>query len=66
MDESGVYNESDLAPFQKRLDELREIVNGDKESGKHPPAMTKLLDRQLKECCKPHAMYRIYIQLNTE
>lgn len=37
-------------PFQTRLDELREIVRSDKESSKHPPAMTKLLDRQLKEC----------------
>ncbi|KAL5537113.1 hypothetical protein ACEPAF_936 [Sanghuangporus sanghuang] len=50
MNESAVYNESDLDPFQKRLDELRDIVRSDKESGKHPPAMTKLLDRQLKEC----------------
>ncbi|THH04533.1 hypothetical protein EW145_g5450 [Phellinidium pouzarii] len=50
MNESAVYNESDLAPFQRRLDELRDIVRGDKESGKHPVAMTKLLDRQLKEC----------------
>lgn len=52
MDESAVYNESDLGPFTKRLDELHAIVASDKESGKHPPAMTKLLDRQLKECCK--------------
>ena len=56
MNESTVYNESDLAPFSKRVDELREMVRHDKESGKHPEAMTKLLDRQLKECgtsCPP-------------
>lgn len=51
MNESAVYNESDLAPFQKRLDELRDIVQNDKESSKHPEAMTRLLGRQLKECC---------------
>lgn len=50
MNESAVYNESDLVPFQKRLNELREIVRHDKVSGKHPEAMTKLLDRQLNEC----------------
>ncbi|KAI9064121.1 hypothetical protein FKP32DRAFT_1675666 [Trametes sanguinea] len=50
MDESGVYNESDLAPFHRRLAELRNIVQHDMESGKHPPAMTKLLERQLNEC----------------
>ncbi|KAI0693171.1 hypothetical protein C8T65DRAFT_668332 [Cerioporus squamosus] len=50
MDESGVYNESDLAPFHRRLSELRNILQHDMESGKHPPAMTKLLERQLNEC----------------
>lgn len=50
MNESAVYNEPDLAPFQKRLADLREIVRKDKESGKHPEAMTKLLDRKLNEC----------------
>ena len=40
MNESAVYNEADLAPFQKRLDELRDIVHGDKASGKHPEGMT--------------------------
>ena len=61
MNESAVYNESDLAPFQKRLDELRDIVRSDKESGKHPAAMTKLLDRQLKECGKIRNKTRILI-----
>ncbi|KAI0741397.1 hypothetical protein C8Q80DRAFT_1194230 [Daedaleopsis nitida] len=50
MDESGVYNESDLAPFHRRLAELRNILQHDVESGKHPPAMTKLLERQLNDC----------------
>ncbi|OSX64248.1 hypothetical protein POSPLADRAFT_1179895 [Postia placenta MAD-698-R-SB12] len=50
MDESGIYNESDLAPFHRRLAELRCIVRSDAEGGKHPEAMTTLLDRQLNEC----------------
>lgn len=50
MDESGIYNESDLAPFHRRLSELRGIVRSDAESGKHPVAMTTLLERQLHEC----------------
>ncbi|KAL4065942.1 hypothetical protein J3A83DRAFT_336833 [Scleroderma citrinum] len=50
MEESGVYNESDLAPFQRRLQDLRSIVQQDADSGKHPEAMTKLLERQLNEC----------------
>jgi hypothetical protein len=47
MDESFVYNESDLAPFRQRLNDLRTIIKSDSESGKHPEAMTKLLKRQL-------------------
>ncbi|KAG2068704.1 hypothetical protein BDR04DRAFT_739626 [Suillus decipiens] len=50
MEESAVYNESDLAPFQRRLSELRHIVQQDAESNKHPEAMTKLLERQFNEC----------------
>jgi len=50
MEESAVYNESDLGPFQRRLQELRSIVQQDADSGKHPEAMTKLLQRQLNEC----------------
>ena len=69
MTESGIYNESDLAPFHKRLNDLRRvtlpcfissykadtdltsyIVRSDAESGKHPVAMTTLLERQLNEC----------------
>jgi hypothetical protein len=47
MDESSVYNESDLAPFRQRLNDLRTIIKSGSESGKHPEAMTKLLERQL-------------------
>ncbi|KAG8698496.1 hypothetical protein FRC08_005877, partial [Ceratobasidium sp. 394] len=50
MNESAVYTESDLKSFRNRLDELREIVRKDTDSGLHPPAMTKLLDRKLNEC----------------
>ena len=50
MNESAVYTEGDLKSFRTRLDELREIVHKDTESGLHPPAMTKLLDRKLNEC----------------
>ncbi|KAJ7066150.1 hypothetical protein C8F01DRAFT_1122348 [Mycena amicta] len=53
MDESAVYNESDLAPFRRRVSELRQIVQHEK----HPNAVTKLLDRQLNECdSKIHAL----------
>lgn len=47
MDESAVYNESDLAPFRRRLGDLRQIVQ---HEGKHANALTKLLERQLNEC----------------
>ncbi|PPR03205.1 hypothetical protein CVT26_008053, partial [Gymnopilus dilepis] len=50
MNESAVYNETDLRPFQKRLAELRQIVQQDAEHAKNPKAVTKLLERQLNEC----------------
>jgi hypothetical protein len=50
MNESAVYNESDLAPFHRRLGELRQIVQHGYESGKHPKPLIKLLERQLNEC----------------
>ncbi|TFK39948.1 hypothetical protein BDQ12DRAFT_681509 [Crucibulum laeve] len=50
MNESAVYNETDLAPFHRRLAELRQIVQQDAECGKHPKALVKLLERQLGEC----------------
>jgi hypothetical protein len=50
MNESAIYGEADLLPFRVRIDELRSIVRADVESGKHPEAMTRLLERQLNEC----------------
>jgi hypothetical protein len=50
MDESSVYNESDLAPFRRRLNDLHAIIKSDSETGKHSVAMTRLLERQLGEC----------------
>ena len=52
MNESNVFNESDLVPFRRRIDELRSIVGQDYESGKLPEAMMKLLERQINECGK--------------
>lgn len=49
MNESSVFSESDLKPFQERLKELHEIVRRGIEKGE-PEAMTKLLERQLNEC----------------
>ncbi|KIJ55377.1 hypothetical protein M422DRAFT_23976 [Sphaerobolus stellatus SS14] len=50
MNESAVYSETDLTTFHRRIEELKDIVRKDAESGLHPEAMTKLLDRQLNEC----------------
>ncbi|TFK98345.1 hypothetical protein BDV98DRAFT_613811 [Pterulicium gracile] len=50
MSESGVYNESDLKPFERRLHDLRQTVQTDATHSKHVEALTKLLERQLNEC----------------
>jgi hypothetical protein len=50
MRESMVYSEADLGPFQKRLAELRQIVQDD--AANHPPAMIELLERKLGQCGK--------------
>ncbi|KAG7093937.1 hypothetical protein E1B28_007571 [Marasmius oreades] len=50
MNESALYNESDLAPFQKRIKELRQILQRDTAEGKHPQALIKLLERQVNKC----------------
>lgn len=50
MNESAVYNDGDLAPFHRRLNELRNIIQHDKEHGKHSKPLIKLLERQLNEC----------------
>lgn len=49
MNESAVYNETDLAPFHKRLADLRQIIHQDAESNKHPRSITKLLERQVND-----------------
>ena len=68
MNESGIYNEGDLVPFQKRLAGLRHIVQQDAEHGKHPSALTTLLERQLNECgssvsCRFHLGSRLTVSL---
>ena len=50
MRESMVYSEADLGPFQRRLADLREIVQNDAEN--HPSAMIELLERKLNQCGK--------------
>ena len=57
MNESAVYNESDLAPFHRRLNELRQIVQRNTGEGKEPDALTKLLVRQLNECSKQTILF---------
>jgi len=68
MDESGVYTETDLKPFQSRLDELKMIiirdedkeiaakkeaeVDGVPDEELHPEGLTKLLLRKWEECNK--------------
>jgi hypothetical protein len=49
MNESSVYSEKDLVPFQMRLSELRDLVRRGIEQG-DPEAMTTLLMRDLSEC----------------
>ncbi|CAG8777389.1 16152_t:CDS:2, partial [Acaulospora colombiana] len=48
MRESMVYSEADLGPFQKRLEELRQIVKDD--AANNPAAMIQLLERKLNQC----------------
>lgn len=50
LDESGVYTQNDLKPFQDRLNQLSQIINRDREIGKHPDQMTKFLLRRLEDC----------------
>ncbi|KAJ4473646.1 hypothetical protein J3R30DRAFT_3406546 [Lentinula aciculospora] len=50
MNESAVYNESDLAPFRRRISDLRQILQRDANESKHPDAILKLLERQLNKC----------------
>jgi hypothetical protein len=52
MNESAAYTETDLQPFRHRIEELREIVRNDSESGNHPQAMISLIERKLAHCDK--------------
>jgi hypothetical protein len=58
MNESSVFSEADLKPFQQRLQELHEIVRKGIEKGE-PVAMTKLLERQLNECGQSVAFFSL-------
>jgi hypothetical protein len=50
MYESGVYGAPDLDSFAGRIEQLRTIVREDTISGKHPAAMTTILERKLNAC----------------
>lgn len=50
MSESAVYSEPDLNSFRTRIDQLHALIREDTESGKHPEAMTRLLERKLNDC----------------
>lgn len=50
MNESAVYSEPDLRQFKSRLDQLHHLIREDTASGRHPEAMTRLLERKLNDC----------------
>ena len=50
LEESGIYTQNDLKPFQDRLTQMSTIIKRDREHGKHPEQMTKFLLRRLYEC----------------
>lgn len=50
MHESGVHSAPDLDSFAGRIEQLRTIVREDTVSGKHPAAMTTILERKLNAC----------------
>ncbi len=49
MSESSVFRDSDIAPFRKRLEEIREIIQRGQAQGE-PEQMVNLLHRELGEC----------------
>jgi hypothetical protein len=68
MNESGVYTEADLQPFQDRISELKTIIveDGDGESETHidtPPAFRKLLLRKLDDCRACFASQKVSVKL---
>lgn len=52
MNESGIYTQADLQPFAQRLQVLKTIIKKDKEEGRHPPAIVKLMMRKLEDSGK--------------
>ncbi len=50
MSESLVYSETDLIPFQQRLEELGAIIHDDGMKEKHPQGLQILLERKLNTC----------------
>lgn len=49
MNESGIYTQQDLQPFCQRLNVLKMIIRKDKEEGRHPEAIFKLMMRKLED-----------------
>ncbi|KAF8325828.1 uncharacterized protein EI90DRAFT_2021268 [Cantharellus anzutake] len=52
MSESLVYSETDLIPFQRRVEELSAIIHKDGIEEKHPEGIQILLERKLDRCTK--------------
>lgn len=52
MNQSGIYTQADLQPFAQRLQVLKQIIKKDKEEGRHPPAIVKLMMRKLEDSGK--------------
>jgi hypothetical protein len=50
MNESGIYTQQDLQPFAQRLQVLKGIIKKDKEEGKHPVGVIKLMWRKWEDC----------------
>lgn len=49
MNESGIYTQQDLQPFANRLNVLKTIIRRDREEGRHPEAIFKLMMRKLED-----------------
>lgn len=49
LNESGIYTQQDLQAFASRLQVLKTIIKRDREEGKHPDAIVKLMMRKLED-----------------
>ncbi len=49
LNESGIYTQQDLQGFATRLQVLKTIIKKDREEGKHPDAIVKLMTRKLED-----------------